>query len=44
MFICDHDPIIKALVLYVGSPLNEELEFLLISIDISKSQAEADRP
>ena len=35
MYICDLDPIIKVIVLYVGYLLNEEMEFLQICIDIS---------
>ena len=33
MYICDLDPIIKVIVLYVGYSLNEEVEFPPICID-----------
>ena len=35
MYICDLDPIIKFITLYVAYPLNEQMEFLQVCIDIS---------
>ena len=43
MYICDLGSIIKVIVLYVGYPLNEQLEFLQICIDTLYRQAKADR-
>ena len=43
MFMCDLDPIMKFIVLYVGYPLNEQMEFLQVCIGISKKLTKADR-
>ena len=36
MYICDLDSILKFIVLYDGYPLNEQMEFLQVCIDILK--------
>ena len=38
MYICDHDLITNFIVLYDGYPSNEQMEFLQVCTDISKSQ------
>ena len=43
MYICDFDPIMKFIVLYDGYPLNEQMEFLQVFIDISERLTKAYR-
>ena len=43
MYICDLNPVIKSIVLNVAYPLNEQMEFLQVCIDISYRLAKAYR-
>ena len=43
MYSCDLDSIMKFIVLYDGYPLNEQMAFLQVCIDISKRLAKAGR-